>query len=80
MALFNRDKKKAKQKVPVCACNGNCDVMDAEITEISDNSSKALLETSKEAVKNMGLRMTEVPCPCSARRGGRRYVDSQKQQ
>ena len=76
MALFNRGKKKEKQDRPACTC----DVMDAEITEISDNGSRTLLEIAKEAVKNMGLRMTEVPCPCSARRGGRRCVDPQKRQ
>ncbi len=70
MALFNRDKKKGNPKVPACACNGSCDVMDAEIAEIPDSGSKTLLETSKEAVRSIGLRMTEVPCPCSIRRGG----------
>ena len=75
MALFNFGKKKEEKKVPACACNSNCDVMDAEIAEITSNccggatsgiccikvlgsgckSCHALLEATKEAVKNMGL-------------------------
>lgn len=75
MALFGFGKKKEEKYVPACACNGNCDVVDAEVTEIVNNccgeavngiccikvlgsgckSCHALLEASKEAVKNMGL-------------------------
>lgn len=75
MALFNFGKKKEETKAPACACNGRCDVMDAEVTEIVNDccgeaangiccikvlgsgckSCHALLEASKEAVKNMGL-------------------------
>lgn len=73
MALFNFGKKKEEKYIPACACNGNCDVVDAEVTEIVNNccceaedgiccikvlgsgckSCHALLEASKEAVKNM---------------------------
>lgn len=34
MALFNFGKKKEETKAPGCACNGGCDVLDAEVTEI----------------------------------------------
>jgi len=75
MALFNFGKKKEETNAPACACNGGCDVMDAEVTEIVNDccgeavngiccikvlgsgckSCHALLEASREAVKNMGL-------------------------
>lgn len=75
MALFGLGKKKEEKNVPSCTCNGNCDIVDAEVTEIVNNccgeavtgiccikvfgsgckSCHALLEASKEAVKNMGL-------------------------
>lgn len=75
MALFNFGKKKNEAKTPACACNGRCDVMDAEVTEIVNDccgeavsgiccikvlgsgckNCRALLEASREAVKNMGL-------------------------
>ena len=66
MALFRFSKK----KVPACTCNRNCDVMDAEVTEIDENDNQTLQEKFKEAIRKMGLRMTEAPCPCSVRRGG----------
>lgn len=34
MVLFNFGKKKEETKALGCACNGGCDVMDAEVTEI----------------------------------------------
>ena len=75
MALFNFGKKKEETNAPACACNGGCDVMDAEVTEIVNDccgeavngiccikvlgsgckSCHALLEASREAVKNLGL-------------------------
>ena len=37
MALFDFGKKKEEKGSPSCACNGGCDVMDAEVTEIISN-------------------------------------------
>ena len=73
MALFKFGKKNSPS-------DSTSDVMDAEITEIADKHGSSLRETSKTAVRNMGLRMTEVPCPCSARRQGRPPVIHKKQQ
>ena len=37
MALFGFGKKKEDAKVPTCACNGGCEVMDAEVVEITND-------------------------------------------
>ena len=73
MAVFKFGKKKDPS-------NSTCDVMDAAIEEITESQSNSLLEASKAAVRNMRLRMTEVPCPCSARRQGRPPVTHKEQQ
>lgn len=73
MALFKFGKKRSPS-------DSTSDVMDAEIVEITESRSNSLLEAFKAAVRNMGLRMIEAPCPCSARRQGRPPVTHKEQQ